>query len=188
MKKTILILLCVMLVMVSFVGCSSNNDKAEVGTQAQIKEENTQDKNNKDTEPLAEYQYPIAQGVQSFKSDEVLAVKYLVYKPGFVSALDKNFPQNAEGQIKETLVSYFVMFQTDGIKTFTHDTIKIIQKDKQNYVLESGKINGYNFKGIYTVSNKDPDYVIMSCYIELDDDTSGIDAIIGQTFDLNDFS
>ena len=186
-RKILLISLCLILTISCFVGCSPKDKDININTQ--IQQENTQQTT---TEPKDEnkpnYQYPQAQGVQSFKNEEVIAIKYVVYKLGFIDAFDRSFPVKSEGQIKETLTNYIDIFMENEITTFTHDKVKVVQKDKQNYVLESGKINGYNFKGIYTISDKDMNYVIVSCYIELDDDTSGIDAIVGQSFDLEDFS
>ena len=188
LKRLFLIFLCIILTTTCFAGCSLLNeydDENKVGVQVEVQEEREEPK--EDTEK-SDYKYTVAQGVQTYKTDEVVAIKYLAYKIDLISAFDKSFPQKAEGQIIETLEDYLEIFQEKKIKTFTHDTVKIVQKNKQNYILESGKINGYNFKGIYSVSAQDSDFIIMSLYFELDGDTSGIDAIVGQSFNLEDFS
>ena len=187
-KKSLLIFLCIILTTTCFAGCSlldEYNDEDKVGVQVQVQEEREETEEN--TDEKSDYKYTVAQGVQTYKTEEVVAIKYLAYKVDLISAFDKSFPQKAEGQIIETLEDYLEIFGEKKIETFIHDTVKVVQKNKQNYILESGKINGYNFKGIYSVSAQDSDFIIMSLYIELDEDTSGIDAIVSQSFDLEDF-
>ena len=64
--------------------------------------------------------------------------------------------------------------------------------EKVDIYLKEEKANiKYNFSSVGSGYDK---YIMSEVtyipdnYIELDDDTSGIDAIIGQTFNLNDFS
>ena len=75
----------------------------------------------------------------------------------------------------------FKQFST-GIQTFERKSTNKIVKDNKLFFIDAGTINGYNYKTIFTPSTTDNRYIIINMYIELDGDTSEMDAILEQSF------
>ena len=175
MLKKLFAILLSLIVIFGLVGCKNNSETNEITTQVQETTSNDNNESNKNEI------IPNPQGVSKYENENIIAIKYLVLKKYISDELNTDFAQKADKQLKYTLENVFDIF-SEGIKELSHTKTKEIVKADKIYILDIGKIDNFNYKTIFTLSETDKQYVIVNCYIELDDSTAKIDSILAQTF------
>ena len=174
-KKILLILLSALLIFCC-VGCASEKESVEVQVNTSQQTETTETENS-NTENLP----PIAQGISKYEKENLIAIKYLIIQEEISKEFNEDFVKQSDEQIKYTLTNVFKQFAT-GVQTFEHKRTNRVTKDNKLFFIDMGIINGYNYKTVFTPSATDNRYIIINMYIELDGDTSDMDAILEQSF------